>query len=115
QDVISAQLVDSWIATSRVVQRRIQKFYQRRSIIIAPPVDLRQFTPAPSNDGYFLVLMRLVAWKRADLVIEACNELRLPLVVAGDGRERAQLERIAGPTVTFVGRVDGERKANLFS
>jgi glycosyltransferase involved in cell wall biosynthesis len=114
-DVVSAQRVDSWIATSQVVQQRIHKIYRRRSTIIAPPVDLAQFAPAPRHHGYFLLLMRLVAWKRADLVIEACNALRLPLVVAGDGRDRARLERLAGPTVSFVGRVEGTRKAELFA
>jgi glycosyltransferase involved in cell wall biosynthesis len=115
QDVVSSLGVDSWIATSRLVQKRIRKVYRRRSTIIAPPVDLGQFAPAASHDGYYLVLMRLVPWKRADLAIEACNALGLKLVVAGDGRDRARLERMAGPTVSFVGRVEGQRKADLFA
>jgi glycosyltransferase involved in cell wall biosynthesis len=116
QDAVSAQRVDAWIATSRVVQQRIRKVYGRRSTIIAPPVDLLQFSPAARRqDDYFLLLMRFVAWKRADLVIEACNKLKLKLVVAGDGRERARLERLAGPTITFAGRVAGRRKADLFA
>jgi glycosyltransferase involved in cell wall biosynthesis len=114
-DAASAHRVDNWIATSRVVQQRIKKIYRRESVIIPPPVNLAQFSPVARRDNYFLVLMRLVAWKRADLVIEACNALRLPLVVAGDGRDRARLERIAGPTIAFVGRVEGERKAELFA
>jgi glycosyltransferase involved in cell wall biosynthesis len=114
-DAASAQRVDSWIATSRIVQQRIRKIYRRRSTIIAPPVDLSQFSPASEHDKYFLVLMRLVAWKQADLVIKACNELRLPLVIAGDGRDLSRLQQIAGPTVSFVGRVDGKRKAELFA
>jgi glycosyltransferase involved in cell wall biosynthesis len=116
QDVVSAQRVDAWIATSRVVQQRIRKIYRRPSTIIPPPVDLAQFAPSQTgHDGYLLLLMRLVAWKRADIVIEACNALGLKLVVAGEGRDRARLERIAGPTVSFVGRAEGERKAELFA
>ena len=114
-DVVSAQHVDSWIATSRVVQQRIRKTYRRRSSIIPPPVDLTKFAPSTGHDGYLLLLMRLVAWKRADIVIQACNELKLKLVVAGDGRDRQRLEKIAGPTIEFVGRAEGERKAELFA
>ncbi len=116
QDVVAAQRVDTWIATSRVVQQRIRTVYRRRSGIIPPAVEIAQFEPSPSgHDDYFLLLMRLVAWKRADLVIQACNALRLPLVVAGDGRDRPRLERMAGPTIQFVGRVEGARKAQLFA
>lgn len=115
QDVASAQRVDHWISTSRTVQWRVLKTYRRRSTIIPPPVDLDAFRPARAHGGYLLVLMRLVPWKRADIVIEACNALGLKLVVAGDGRDRARLERMAGPTVTFAGRVEGEAKARLFA
>jgi glycosyltransferase involved in cell wall biosynthesis len=107
--------VDRWISTSRTVQWRVRKTYRRRSTIIPPPVDIDAFRPARAHERYLLVLMRLVPWKRADIVIEACNALRLPLVVAGDGRDKARLERMAGPTVRFVGRVDGEAKARLFA
>ncbi len=52
-DVVSASRVDKWIATSRLVERRIWKTYRRRSTIIPPPVDLAQFAPAARHDGYF--------------------------------------------------------------
>jgi len=115
QDTASAHRVDRWIATSRAVQRRVLKTYRRRSTIIPPPVDIDAFHTARTHDRYLLVLMRLVPWKRADIVIEACNALGLPLVVAGDGRDRTRLERMAGPTVRFVGRVEGAAKAKLFA
>jgi glycosyltransferase involved in cell wall biosynthesis len=115
QDVASAQRVDRWIATSRTVQQRIQKIYRRRSTIIPPPVDLSEFDMTRGAHGnYLLLMMRLVGWKCADIVIEACNALRLPLIIAGDGRDRSRLERLAGPTVSFVGRVDGSAKAELY-
>src|SRR6185436_12638153 len=56
-------------------------------------------------DGYFLSLGRLIPYKRVDLAVAACTRLNLPLLVGGDGRDRARLERIAGPTVKFLGRV----------
>ena len=116
QDAVSAQRVDRWVATSRIVQQRIRTLYRRDSMIIPPPVDTSQFAPAPSgHGGYFLLLMRLVAWKRADIVIEACNALGLKLIVAGDGRDHSRLKQIAGPTIEFVGRADKARKAELFA
>jgi glycosyltransferase involved in cell wall biosynthesis len=59
--------------------------------------------------------MRLVGWKRPDIIIEACNRLGLPLVVAGDGRDEARLRSMAGPTVRFAGRVDGAEKAEIYA
>ena len=114
-DRSSAQSVNQWIATSGLVKRRIRKFYGRPSAIIPPPVNTREFHITRARGNYFLVLMRLVGWKRADIVIEACNALKLPLVVAGDGRELSTLKAIAGPTVEFAGRVDGEAKAELYA
>lgn len=117
-DRSAAQSVDVFVSTSRVVAQRIKKYYSRESVLLPPPVDLAAFAPVPSNsrsDDYFLMLMRLVRWKRPNIVVEACNKLKLPLVVAGDGRELAQLRSIAGPTVRFVGRVDGPAKADLYA
>lgn len=114
-DLAAAQGVDHWVATSDLVRRRISKIYRRRSAVLAPPIDVNEFHVSPRHDGYYLLLMRLVGWKRADIAIEACSRLGLKLVVAGSGRDEARLRKIAGPSVEFVGRVDGERKADLFS
>ncbi len=97
------------------MQSRIRKFYRRPSEIIPPPVNVSEFHVARAPGKYFLMLMRLVGWKRADIVIQACNALKLPLVVAGDGRESEALKAMAGPTVEFVGRVDGAAKAELYA
>jgi glycosyltransferase involved in cell wall biosynthesis len=114
-DMTSASRTDYWIAASRLVQQRIAKYYRRKSLVLQPPVDISRFDPVAEHDGYYLMLMRLVGWKRPDLVVEACNRLRLPLVVAGDGREHAVLTRMAGPTVKFVGRVDDQRMRALYA
>jgi glycosyltransferase involved in cell wall biosynthesis len=52
----------------------------------------------------FLVVSRLEPYKRIDLAIQAFNELKLPLVIIGDGGERKKLIQMAGPTITFLGR-----------
>lgn len=113
-DRLAADRPDGWIATSRLVQERIRKFYGKASTIIPPPVDISRFERGDGSGGYFLMLMRLVGWKRPDIVVEACTRLNLPLVVAGDGRELKHLQSMAGPSVRFVGRVNDAQMRPLY-
>lgn len=113
-DARAAGRVDHFVAISQVVRERIARHYERPSHIIYPPVDTTAFAPSDEVDDYYLVLGRLVPYRRIDLAIEAFNRLGLPLVIVGDGRDRRALERLAGPTVRFMGRVsDAERKRLL--
>ncbi|WP_149535808.1 glycosyltransferase [Siccirubricoccus phaeus] len=114
-DAVAAMRVDHWISTSRLVQQRIGKYYRRESEILPPPIRVAEFRMGQGPGEHFLLLMRLVGWKRADIAIEACNRLKLPLVVAGDGRDTARLRAMAGPTIRFAGRVDGAEKAALYA
>lgn len=104
-DVHSSRNVDWFIANSSVVQERIRRCYHRESTIIHPPVEVRYLenSQGPTPKGFFLIVSRLVAYKRLDLAIEACNKLDLPLVVVGSGPDRERLLSLAGPTVQFVG------------
>lgn len=104
-DRAAAGRVHHFIAISTEVQRRIAQFYGRESEIIYPPVAVHRFTPQAVPGDYFLSLGRLIPYKRVDLAVRACTELGLPLKVAGSGRDRERLERLAGPTVQFLGRV----------
>jgi glycosyltransferase involved in cell wall biosynthesis len=58
----------------------------------------------PAGD-YYLIVSRLIPYKRIDLAIQACNRLKRRLIVVGEGRDRPQLEAIAGPTIEFKGRL----------
>jgi len=115
-DYAAAQRVHRFIAISTEIQERIRRFYGRESTIIFPPVDIGRFRPngEPLGD-YFLAGGRLIPYKRADLAVRACSALGLRLLVFGDGRDRAELERMAGPTVTFVGRVSWDELARLYA
>jgi glycosyltransferase involved in cell wall biosynthesis len=104
-DYAAAQRVDHFIAISSEIQRRIAQFYRRDSVIIYPPVEVERYQPAGRPDNYYLVVSRLIPYKRVDLAVQACSRLGLPLLVAGDGRDRGRLEAMAGPTVQFLGRV----------
>ena len=107
-DYASAARVDYFAASSENAARRIRKFYGRSSQVIYPPVDVDAFSLADTHDKFYLVVSPLVAYKRIDLAVEACNQLRRPLVVIGDGPEKAALQRIAGPTVRFLGHQPGD-------
>jgi glycosyltransferase involved in cell wall biosynthesis len=60
---------------------------------------------AADVDDYFLVVSRLVPYKRIDLAVQACTRLNLPLIVGGQGRDLERLRALAGPTVKFIGYV----------
>jgi len=104
-DRLAADRVDHFIAISTVVRERIRKFYRRESEIIAPPVDIQRFQPKPERSDYFLIVSRLIPYKRIDLAVQAFNKLGLPLWIGGEGRDRAELERMAKPNIRFLGRV----------
>jgi glycosyltransferase involved in cell wall biosynthesis len=99
-----ATRVDRFLAISQCVSARIQAAYGRRAMVVPPPIECDQFAPAPVVDEFFLVVSRLVPYKRIDLVIEAFNRNRLPLLIVGDGRARRRLESLArSDRIRFLG------------
>ena len=103
-DWIAAQRVDRYVANSRATQARIGAYFGRDSRIVHPPVDTRRFRPGRVRD-YYIVLAELMPHKRIDVAIEAFNRLGRPLVVVGDGPGGRALQRLAGPSIRFTGRV----------
>jgi glycosyltransferase involved in cell wall biosynthesis len=132
----TAGRADRYVAISHYVAGRIRRYYNRDATVVYPPVDTTYFTPpaaaptasssaasfspfsSPNASGrYALVVSALVPYKQVDLAVEACRLAGLPLVVAGDGPERARLERLASPTpgsVTFLGRQSDEAIRDLY-
>jgi glycosyltransferase involved in cell wall biosynthesis len=104
-DVTSAARVDSFVANSATVARRIHRYYGADSVVIHPPVDTEAFSiAAPSELGnYYLMAGELVSYKRPDLAVRAFNEMKLKLVVIGGGEMLDEICRLAGPTVTVLG------------
>jgi glycosyltransferase involved in cell wall biosynthesis len=114
-DRLAADRVDRFVAISTEVQRRIEKYYRRDSVVVYPPVDTHRFTPAPTHDDYFLIVGRLVPYKRVDLAVEACARLGLPLKVGGVGRDLDRLKAMAGPTIEFLGYVPEDELGDLLA
>lgn len=108
--------VDYYIANSHETQARIKRYYGRDSVVIFPPVDTRRFSKTPKDTVKrtgFLMWSRHVPYKRFDLAIQACNELKLPLTIASTGPETERLKKLAGPTIAFVGRISDEEIVRL--
>ncbi|WP_112322093.1 glycosyltransferase [Oceanibium sediminis] len=105
-DVTTAARVDHFVANSAWVGKRIEKYFRRPSTVIHPPVETGDFVPAPAHElgDAYLFASQLVGYKRADMAVRVFNDLGKPLVVIGEGEQMAELRKIAGPTVTLLGR-----------
>lgn len=112
-DIAASKRPDYFIAISENVKKRIKKYYKRESVVIYPPSD-RLFRDPKKNSvkipykDYFLVVSRLVDYKRIDIAVKACTKLRLPLVVIGEGSEFEKLDAMSGETVIFTGKVSDD-------
>ncbi len=116
-DKIAAQRPDEIMAISVEVQKRIKKYYKRDSEIIFPPVDLIKYQTSDirhQTSGYYLVVSRLVLYKRVDLVIEVFNQLKWPLVIVGTGSEERKLKKAAHGNVKFTGFVSEDELAKYY-
>jgi glycosyltransferase involved in cell wall biosynthesis len=103
---LAAQRPDQIIAISSEVKDRIKKYYDRDSEVIFPPVkNLNTNNEFPENRKNYLVISRLVPYKKVDLAIKAFNKLKLPLIVIGSGSQEAGLKLIAGRNIKFAGQI----------
>lgn len=107
--------VQVFIANSKEVQCRLQRYYGRSSHVVYPPIDTAFFSPQGEPGNYFLIVSRLVQYKRVDLAVQACTQLGLPLKVVGEGREMGKLAGMAGPTVELLGWQSRERLRELYA
>lgn len=112
-DKASVDRVDQFIANSRTVKHRIQKYYRHSSDVLYPPVDTDQFDVVEKPGDYYLVGGRIVPYKRFDLVIQVFNRLGWPLKIYGTGPDLERLKSISKPNIEFVGWVDEKQKAEL--
>ena len=132
-DKIAGQRPDVYIAISKEVQGRIKKYYGRESVVVYPPIEISnnqslrkrhsgersdsrislpqsnerfwtsQNDDKKQNKGYFLIVSRLVPYKRIDIAIKAFNKLKLPLKIVGIGSEEKRLRSIANSNIQFLG------------
>jgi len=140
RDYAAAQKVDHFIANSSHISADIKKYYNRDSVAIYPPVNTSAFShlspiksqlsqPRSGTDRSphlssinphlsqsrkgFVLWGRHVPMKKIDIAINACNQLQLPLTVVGSGPITAELKKLAGPTISFTGRVSDKELSQL--
>ncbi|MDX1535227.1 MAG: glycosyltransferase [Candidatus Spechtbacterales bacterium] len=113
----SAQRPDHYLCNSSSVQRKIKKFYGRDSEIVYPPLDFQKFNTFSFKKPkeHFLIVGRMVPYKRFDLAIKAFNELKLPLTVVGSGPEYNKLKEMAGSTIEFTGLISEDELAQYYA
>jgi glycosyltransferase involved in cell wall biosynthesis len=116
-DYAAAQRVHHFIAISTEIQARIRQYYDRDSVIIYPPVDTTRFAAARTDEveDYFLIVSRLIPYKRIDLAVQAATRLGVKLKIGGRGRDLERLKAMAGETVEFLGYVSDDTLPDLMA
>jgi len=114
-DRVSVDRVDFFIANSNFVAKRIKKYYNKKSTIIHPPVSVNNFYISEKREDYYLIVGRLIAYKRHDIAIKAFNELGLPLKIIGRGPEIKRLRKMAGSNIEFLERVSNAELPNYYA
>jgi glycosyltransferase involved in cell wall biosynthesis len=104
-DVTSSARVDTFIANSAFVARRIQRYYRREAIILHPPVAHELFSPVDKPGPEYLWLGQMTAYKRPDIAVDAFTRSGKPLLMVGDGEQAAALRKRAGPNIRFASRL----------
>ncbi|GIF25432.1 glycosyltransferase involved in cell wall biosynthesis [Actinoplanes tereljensis] len=121
-DIRLSKHVHAYAANSREVQGRIQRFWNRDSVVINPPVDVRYFAGAPAQDqyqsrDYLLGIGRWIPYKNFDLIIEIAEAAGMPLVIAGSGPEEERLRQLAATKrvpIHFEVRPERDRLRQLY-
>lgn len=114
-DFLAADRTDRWIAISKTVAKRINKFYRKPAEIIFPPVEIENLLDNKEEAGdYYLIVSRLTPYKKIDLAIEAANKLNIKLKIAGTGNDLKRLKKIAGENVEFFGWVSDKKCQELY-
>jgi glycosyltransferase involved in cell wall biosynthesis len=103
-DLRASRQPNYYITSSHLVAQRIRKTYGREAFVIPPPIDVNRFHMSNDIEDYYLVLSRLMPYKRIDLAIEACKRMNRRLIIIGDGPDRKRLEKLADDRIEFLGR-----------
>jgi glycosyltransferase involved in cell wall biosynthesis len=114
-DRAAAARAHVYVANSAHTAAEVRRIYGREAAVIHPPIAAATFRPTDERSGRFLVVARLKRHKHIDVAIRAANLLGAPLDVVGEGPDLRRLERLAGPTVRFLGRLSDEDVAQAMA
>jgi glycosyltransferase involved in cell wall biosynthesis len=114
-DRIAANRVDLFVANSAYVASRIRKYYKRESQVVYPPVATSFYQPSSSLEDFYLVVARLIPYKKVDIVIRAFNDFKKPLKIIGTGPEYKNLKKIAKSNIEFLGNLSDQKVRDYYS
>ena len=113
-DAAASKRVDRYVANSETTRKRIRRAFGRESVVLPPPVETQRFAPGPVGDHY-VVVSELMPHKRIDVAVRAFSALDRELVVVGKGPDLRRLKKLAGPSVSFTGRIPDAQVAKVVS
>lgn len=119
-DSAAASRVDFFIANSRNVAVQIKNVYGRSSEVVYPFADTDFYVPAKihnwklKSQKYYLVVSRLVLWKKIEIAIRAANNLGISLFIVGEGPDENRLKRLAGKNIKFLGKISKEELRGFY-
>ena len=103
-DTQSINRLDAIFANSKFICRRIQKVYRRKATLIYPPIDIDHFSLCTQKEDYYLVVSRLVPYKKVDIIVKAFAEMPdKKLVIIGDGPDIKKVKAYLKPNITLLG------------
>lgn len=108
---------DVLLANSREVKRRIELYWRRESTVLYPPIEdfWLEKDVSKSKEDFYLIVSTLTPYKRIERAIEACNNLKVPLKIVGEGKDVRRLRKMAGPTIEILGYKSNEEVRDLYS
>jgi len=114
-DQVSAKRVDFWIANSKTVAGRVNKYYRSEAKVIYPNVDIERFKGETRDGDYYFSVGRLEPYKNVSLLIEAFNKRPdLSLKIVGKGSmEKALRKQIKSPGIELLGYKTDEEVRDL--
>jgi len=116
QDLAGAAGPDVFVANSRHVAERIERYYGRDAVVVHPPIDVGHFLGIERDpQDFYLVFGRVVPYKRVDLAVAACERLGRALKVAGSGRALDGVRAVAGAGVELLGPVAAAERDGLLA
>src|SRR3989344_375015 len=114
-DKEASMRVDEFWSISNFIKARVKKYYDKNSAIIYPPIDTDKFYISENLGDYFLMVGRLVPYKKFDIAIKAFNKVGLPLKIVGSGPELKRLQKLAKANVQFMGLLSDKELAKIYS
>jgi glycosyltransferase involved in cell wall biosynthesis len=114
-DTSSLPRADHLLSISHWTAEKIKQAWHRESDVIYPPVDVSRFSPSEKREDFYLAVSRLVPYKMTAEIIRAFNELRLPLLIVGDGPEMPHLQKMAQNNIRLLGYQSDEVVTDLMN